>query len=230
MAAAIRDLPELRDRGGVFRDRADAGRALAELLAGYRDGDAAIVAIPAGGVPVAVEVARRLGLPLEVAPVSKILLPWTTEAGFGAVAFDGTCWLDGEAMRQHGLTPAQVETARRAASEKVARRAGRFRAADLGRRVEGRTAILVDDGIAAGSTMRAALAAMRRLAAAKVAIAVPTGHAASVGALAELADEVFCANLRHGYRFAVADAYEEWSDVSEDEAAALADAYRTSAA
>ncbi len=118
----VRDLPELRDRTAVFVDRAEAGRALVRLLEGFRAGAAVVLAIPAGGVPVGAEIAAQLGLSLDVAPVSKMLLPWTTESGFGAVAFDGSVWVNRDEVRRFGLSEADVERAAADARAKVERR------------------------------------------------------------------------------------------------------------
>jgi adenine/guanine phosphoribosyltransferase-like PRPP-binding protein len=154
---AVHDLPALRDRAGVFRDRAHAGDVLAGMLAAFHGSGALVLGIPAGGVPVAATVAAALGLELDVAVVSKVLLPWTTEAGYGAVAFDGSTWIDRRAAARFGLTDAQVLEGTDRARAKVARRVAMLRG---GRPldVDGRTVILVDDGIAAGSTLRAAIA------------------------------------------------------------------------
>lgn len=217
----VRDLPELRDRAPVFRDRATAGRALARLLEDYRASDALVLAIPAGGVPVAAEIAARLGLSLDIAPVSKMLLPWTTESGFGAVAFDGSVWMDPEDVRRFGLSETDVARAMAAGRATVERRLARLRGGRSTFALEGRTAIVVDDGIAAGSTMRAAVAALRKLHPSRIVIAVPTGSARSVEGIAAIAEEVCCANLRRGPRFAVADAYERWYDLTDDEVAAI---------
>jgi predicted phosphoribosyltransferase len=203
----------------VFFDRKAAGERLAGLLANYKGSGATVVAIPAGGVPVGAQLERLLGLPMQVAPVSKVLLPWTTESGYGAVAFDGSLWLDEAAVENYRLEKEQVEKAITDARAKVERRRARFCRVPLD--VKGRTVILVDDGIAAGSTMRTAIAALRNLGAARVVVAVPTAHDRSLVALRALADDIVCANVRGGPRFAVADAYEEWHDVSDDEAAAM---------
>jgi predicted phosphoribosyltransferase len=221
--AETNDLSELRDRSRVFLDRVQAGATLAGMLEAFRGSDALVLAIPAGGVPVAAEIARRLGLALDLAVVSKALLPWTTEAGFGAVAFDGSTWTDEEAVRGFGLSGEDVARSLAAAREKVERRVARLRRGKPMPELAGRTVIVVDDGIAAGSTMRAAIAALRKWGATRVVVAVPTAVDRSARAIARLADEVFVANLRHGISFAVADAYEEWSDVTEDEVAALLD-------
>ena len=217
----VRDLPELRDRTAVFVDRAEASRALVRLLEEFRASAAVVLAIPAGGVPVGAEIAAQLGLSLDVAPVSKMLLPWTTESGFGAVAFDGSMWVNRDDVRRFELSEADVERAAADARAKVERRLAKLRGGRATFALKGRTAIVVDDGIAAGSTMRAAVAALRRLDTGRIVIAVPTGSARSVEHVAAIADEVCCANLRRGPSFAVADAYERWYDVSEHEVATI---------
>ena len=121
-----------------FRDRSHAGRELASLLQEFRGAAALVVAIPAGGVPVGAAIARELGLPLDVAPVSKVLYPWTTESGYGAVAFDGSVWLDEERIAAYSITPVQVEHAVDEARAKVERRVARLRAGRAALPVEGR--------------------------------------------------------------------------------------------
>jgi len=191
------------------------------LAPAFRASDAIVLAIPAGGVPVAAEIARRLALALDLAVVSKILLPWTTESGFGAVAFDGTEWINEVDRRRLALANEDVERSAAAAREKVARRVARLRGGRPMPALADRPAILVDDGIAAGSTLRTAIAALRKLGAQRIVVAVPTGHDRSADLIAGLADEVYCANIRGGGRFAVADAYERWSDVSDEEALSI---------
>jgi putative phosphoribosyl transferase len=217
-AGTIHDLPALRDRAPVFHDRAHVGETLAQMLEpAFRGSDAIVLAIPAGGVPVAAGIARRLALPLDLMVVSKILLPWTTESGFGAVAFDGTEWINEADVRRFGLSKEDVRRSTAAAREKVARRVKMLRGDRPMPELAGRQVIVVDDGIAAGSTLRTAIAALRKLEARRVIVAVPTGHDQSVELIAGVADEMYCANIRGGGRFAVADAYESWHDVSEDE-------------
>lgn len=208
----------------AFRDRAHAGKTLADMLETYRGSGAVVLAIPSGGVPVAAEIARRLGLALDVAVVSKVLLPWNTEAGFGAVAFDGSVWIDEEAAHYHDLQSADIERQTAEARAKVERRVKRLRGERPLPDLKGRTVILVDDGIAAGSTMRTAIAALRKQDPKEIVVAVPTGHERSVALVATLADAVFCPNVRGRAHFAVADAYEQWRDLSEDEVAAMLDA------
>ena len=205
----------------MFRDRAHAGEVLAGMLEAYRGSSALVLAIPAGGVPVAAEIARRLGLALDVAVVSKILLPWTTEAGFGAVAFDGSVWINEQDVLDYHLSRADVQHSTASARDKVERRLRRLRGKRPLPLFAARQLILVDDGIAAGSTLRTAIAALRRQGASEIVVAVPTGHLRSVQLIAELADAVYCANIRGSSRYAVADAYEEWRDLNEDEVAAI---------
>ena len=205
----------------AFRDRAAAGRSLARALERFRGSAALALAIPSGGVPVAAEIARALSLPLDVAPVSKVLLPWTTESGYGAVAFDGSVWIDEEAASRYSLSRAQIDKGIAQARAKVERRKERLRGARPAPELSGRPVILVDDGIAAGSTMRTAIAALRKHAPAQIVVAVPTAHDRSIAAIRGLADEVVCPDVRGGASFAVADAYEIWRDVDEEDAAAL---------
>jgi putative phosphoribosyl transferase len=191
------------------------------MLDEFRGTAALMLAIPAGGVPVAASIAQDLGLPLDVLPVSKVLYPWTTESGYGAVAWDGSVWLDTERIQGFGLREDQVQTAVAQARAKVERRVARLRAGRTALALEGRTVIVVDDGIAAGSTMRTAIAALRRQGASRIVVAVPTAHEAAFAATGKLADEAYCANIRGGARFAVADAYAEWRDLGDDEVEAL---------
>jgi putative phosphoribosyl transferase len=205
----------------AFKDREAAGRSVAGMLNKYKDGDALVLAIPAGGVPVAAAIASALSLELQVIPVSKVLFPWTTEGGFGAVAFDGTEWIDHAAVDTFGLKTEQIEKAIAEARAKVERRNARLRGNRSLPELGNSTVILVDDGIAAGSTMRTAITALRKRGAGRIVVAVPTAHSRSVEALRSLAEEIVCPDIRGGMRFAVADAYEEWRDLSDDEVEAI---------
>jgi predicted phosphoribosyltransferase len=166
-------------------------------------------------VPVAAEIAERLRLPFDLAVVSKITLPWNTESGYGAVAFDGTVRLNRDLIAALGLPETVVQEGIARTKEKVARRVkqlcGNRPPPDLTRRA----VILVDDGLASGFTMHTAVDALHQLAADQVIVAVPTGHAEAVARIAALADSLYCPNIRRGMSFAVADAYEQWTDVSE---------------
>jgi putative phosphoribosyl transferase len=218
---AIRERTELRDRIHVFRDRAHAGQVLAAMLELPRDGAACLLAIPAGGVPVAAPIAAKFGLPLGVAVVSKMTLPWNTEVGYGAVAFDGSVLLNEELVAGEGLSQEEVRRGIERTREKVRRRSQTLCLALGPPDVSGRTTLLVDDGLASGFTMRAAARAVREAGASRIVVAVPTGSRRTVESLAPRVDELYCANVRGGFSFAVADAYEQWSDVPESEAARI---------
>jgi putative phosphoribosyl transferase len=209
--------PDLRGRVAVFDDRADAGRALAGLLENFRGSNAVVLAIPAGGWPVASELARRLGLPLDVAVVSKITPSWNTEVGYGAVAFDGTVSVNEPMAGDLGIGKAEREAGIEAARRKVARRIALLRGGAPAPDLAGRPVLLVDDGLASGFTMITAIEALDKLGAGAITVAVPTGHADAVRRIARRAASVCCANIRSGRRFAVAEAYRRWRDVTDEE-------------
>ena len=217
----IIELPDLRDQVRIFRNRDHAGRVVAEMLEGYRKTDTTILAIPSGGVPVAVAVAEQLDLPLEVTVVSKITLPWNTEAGYGAVAFDGTVRLN-EALLPHlRLTERQMAEGLEKTLQKVQRRVNRFRGELPWPDLSQRTAVLIDDGLASGFTLLVAVEAVRRFKPREIIIAVPTGSADPVRKVAREVDALYCANIRSGWGFAVAEAYRRWVDLEEEEAVRL---------
>jgi putative phosphoribosyl transferase len=215
------DLPELRDRIAVFRDRDHGGEILAKMLTDSTGGDATVIAIPAGGVPVAKVMAERLNLSLDLAVVSKITLPWNTEAGYGAVAFDGTVRLNENLVARFGLSKEQIQQGIDKTSQKVAKRVKNLQARETSPDFSGQQAILVDDGLASGFTMLVAIEALRKAGVGSLSVAVPTGHERSIKRIASEVDTLYCANIRSGLSFAVADAYLKWSDVGEGEVATL---------
>jgi predicted phosphoribosyltransferase len=183
-----------------------------------KESDAVVMGIPAGGIPVAAVVARALGFKLDVAVVSKITLPWNTEAGYGAVAFDGSLRLNEALIRQSGLSREQVQAGIDKTRVKVAERVRRLRGGKPMTDLSGKIVIVVDDGLASGYTMRAAVEALARCGAVQMIVAVPTGHAAAVDEIARQVHTLYCPNIRSSPRYAVADAYENWTDVSDSEA------------
>jgi putative phosphoribosyl transferase len=207
---------ELSWRAPVFRDRRDAGRILGELLAGEVSVNV-VYGLAAGGVPVALEAAGRLGGCLDIVVVKKITYPWTTEAGYGAVAVDGTFEYDVEAARMLGLTGEDVARRVGEVLRAVRRRTVLARGSSEYPRLEGASVVVVDDGIATGYTMRVAVRFLRRLGAGRVYAAAPTASVDGALFVGEVADAVYVANLRGGPYYAVADAYMEWHDVSDEE-------------
>jgi predicted phosphoribosyltransferase len=213
--------PELRDQLRVFHNRAHAGEVLADMLSSYGKTEAIVLAIPAGGVPAAAVIAERLRIPVDVAVVSKITLPWNTEAGYGAVAFDGTMRLNEDLLPHLGLTDDQIQEGIKQTTQKVMRRVKRFRGDRPFPDLTKRQVILVDDGLASGFTMLVAVEALRNAGARHICVAVPTGHGSSLPRMASEVEALYCANIRGGFSFAVADAYAAWTDVTEEEAIAL---------
>jgi predicted phosphoribosyltransferase len=217
----LHDNPKLRGKTGVFDDRAHAGGTLAEMLQADISGEQLVLAIPAGGVPVGVSLAQRLGLAIDLAVVSKITLPGNSEVGCGAVAFDGTVELNEDLLRSTGLTGRALQERIDATHEKVRRREESLRPDRPRESVEGRGVILVDDGLASGFTMRVAVEAVEHLNPASISIAVPTAPLRAVAGQIGSVDAIWCANIRSAPRFAVASAYRRWRDVPEEEVARL---------
>jgi putative phosphoribosyl transferase len=209
--------PTLRDRIHVFFDRTSAGQRLAAHLEAYRDGEAHLFAIPAGGVPVAAEIARALALPLDLIIVRKIQFPWTTEAGFGALDPAGQAILNEELLRRMPLSPEEIEAQINKTAGVIRQREERLRGGKPYARLNGQTALVVDDGLASGYTMRAALRFLKAQGASRLICAVPTGSERTVWELLPMVDELCCLNVRGGFSFAVADAYENWYDLTEAE-------------
>jgi predicted phosphoribosyltransferase len=221
MVGVIVENDALRNRRRVFKDRVHAGRVLATMLQRYAGTDAQTMAVPAGGVPVAAELAKPLGLALDVAVVSKITLPWNTEAGYGAVAFDGTVRINRSLAKAVRLTDAQISQGTEETTARVMRRVQRLRGDKPWPDLINRTVIVVDDGLASGFTMLVTIEALRKKSAERIVVAVPTAPDDTLPKIAERVHELYCANIREERPYAVADAYEKWYDVSEEEASAI---------
>ena len=211
------DIPELRDEVYAFADRADAGSTLANMLERYNNTDAVVLAVPAGGVPVGAVIAQDLSLTLDVLVVSKITLPWNTEAGYGAVAFDGTVRLNERLLPGLGLREDEIQQGIEETKNKVTRRFTNLRGNKPLPDLSKQPVIVVDDGLASGFTLLVGVEALRKAGASQIIVAVPTGHRNSVQMMADRVEAVYCGNIRHGWSFAVADAYRRWSDVSDGE-------------
>ncbi|MDQ3262754.1 MAG: phosphoribosyltransferase [Myxococcota bacterium] len=175
-----------------FLDREEAGRQLAQVLVGYRHEDAVVLGLPRGGVPVAYEVASALEAPLDVWVVRKVGAPGHAEFGIGAVAEGGIVFLNPETLRDLGLTESDFHAVVQEKSAEVAHRVQLFRGGLPSPRLEGRTVILVDDGIATGGTIRAAIQSLRVAGPRRLVLAVPVAASQSLDDLAPLVDEVVC--------------------------------------
>jgi putative phosphoribosyl transferase len=207
----------------MFDDRADAGKKLALELMIYAARNPLILAIPRGGVEVAYHVARRLDADLSLIVVRKLPFPTEPESGFGAVAEDGTVFLQDMSVWQ--LPQAEFDRIRRAQESEIHRRIGRLRQGKPLPPVTGRTVILIDDGIAMGSTTIAALQMCRRQGAAYLAVGVPVAGHEALEQVRQWADSVHVLEVSAFFK-AVAQVYRYWRDVEDDEVLALMNAWQ----
>jgi putative phosphoribosyl transferase len=173
-----------------FSDRAEAGQALAKELAHLSEQNSIVLALPRGGLPVAYEVARALHAPLDVLNVRKLGVPSQPELAMGAVSTGGVRVLNDEVIRTAGVSASDLEEATTAQRKEIERREQLYRGGRPAPALEGRTVIVVDDGIATGATVRAALAVVRAQKPARLVLGVPVAAASTVRSLAGEADEV----------------------------------------
>ncbi len=210
-----------------FQDRHDAGRRLAVELHYYANrSDVIVLALPRGGVPVGFEVATALGAPLDVFVVRKLGLPWEEELAMGAIASGGVRVLDSDLIRAARVSEAEVERVTAIERVELARRERQYRGERPFPDLSGKTVILVDDGLATGSTMRAAVAALRQEGPSRVVVAVPVAAPATCNAFRDIA-EVVCAMTPEPFR-AVGHWYHDFSQTSDEEVQELLDRARWS--
>jgi putative phosphoribosyl transferase len=203
--------------GRTFRDRVDAGRAVASLLKGYQDRpDVVVLGLPRGGVPVAAEVAAALGAPLDVFVVRKLGVPGHDELAMGAIASGGVRVLNTSVIMGLHIGADEIDRVAAREGQELDRRAQAYRGTRLGPDVAGKVVIVVDDGLATGSTMRAAVAALRAQQPSRIVVAVPVGAPSTCAQLANEADEVVCARMPEAFH-AVGQWYDDFSPPSESE-------------
>ncbi len=201
----------------IFSNRAEAGQLLAEKLEKYAGRDDVIVlGLPRGGVPVAYEVARRLGVSLDVFIVRKLGVPGFEELALGAIASGGVRVLNEDVVRALPNANELIESVTTRELAELARREQIYRDGRPAPDIRGRTVILVDDGLATGATMRAAVAALRQLGAAKIVVAVPVGAADTCREIEQEVDETVCAIAPEWFQ-AVGQFYEDFSQTNDDE-------------
>lgn len=201
----------------LFRDRADAGRRLAERLRHYAGRtDVLVLGLPRGGVPVASEVARELGAPLDVFLVRKLGFPGQEELAMGAIASGGSRVLNRSLLRRLHVPEETVNSVAARELCELERRESAYRGTRPPQSVRGRTVILVDDGLATGATMHVAAAALRGKDPARIVVAVPVAAASSCEAFADVVDEVVCAETPEPF-MAVGQWYEDFSQTTDEE-------------
>jgi len=207
----------------IFLNRADAGRRLAKELSAYADrSDVVVLGIPRGGVVVAFEIAKALHVPLDIFVSRKLGVPGQEELAFGAVSSGAVRILDQEIVSALAISEKQIEECSQAARRELERRERLYRGSRPPLAVEGRTVILVDDGIATGSSMRAAIQALRQLKPARLAVAVPVAPQATWTRLKREVDDLVCVQTPK-YFYAIGQFYEDFSQVDDEEVSALLD-------
>lgn len=207
----------LRGKTRVFVNREEAGKRLAAALEGIAHPNGIVLAIPAGGVPVACPIVKEYALPLDVLIVRKIQIPDNPEAGFGALGPDGEVLLNERIVEDLRLSQKEISAQVAETRTVLQDREKKFRKGRPFPAVKDRQVILVDDGLASGYTMLAAVDFVRQRQAGQVIVAVPTAAQRTVNALVPSADVLLCLNIRGGPVFAVADAYVEWYDLADEE-------------
>ncbi len=204
-----------------FADRAEAGQVLAEKLEAYASrNDVLVLALPRGGVPVAYEVATALGVPLDVFLVRKLGAPGHEELAMGAIASGDVVVMNEDVVKAMKVSDEVVEAKIAIERRELARRESAYRVERPPLDVQGRTVILIDDGLATGSTMRAAVSALRRQHPARIVVAVPIGAASTCTEIQSIADEVICALTPEPFR-AVGLWYDDFEQTSDDEVSDL---------
>lgn len=203
----------------MYRDRADAGRQLADSLREFSGrSDVIVLGLPRGGVPVAFEVARELGLPLDIVLVRKLGVPGQEELAMGAISTGGVCVLNHNIVNYLNISRSVIDQAVEREQAELARRESLYRGDRPPPAIEGRTVILVDDGLATGSTMRAAIRGLLQLGPARILVAVPLAPASTCADLRRISENVDCLCLDSPEPFyAVGQGYLDFGQTSDRE-------------
>lgn len=204
-----------------FKDRTDAGKQLAAALMAYKNHpNAIVIGLPRGGVVTAFEVARALGLKLDIVVPRKIGAPDNPELAIGAITEDGTRIFNHDLISQLGVSQSQIERIIEEERREAARRLKTYRAGRPPLNVEGKLVILVDDGIATGSTMKAAIASLKAKKAAKIVVAIPVGPTETIEELKMIVDEVVCLTTPSPF-FAIGAFYVQFEQTTDEEVISL---------
>lgn len=201
----------------TFADREEGGKALAPLLMAYgRRPEVIVLGLPRGGVPVAYEVARSLGVPLDVLVVRKLGSPGNPELAMGAIASGGARYVNDDVVSLTGATPQDIERIETRERKELERRETLYRGSKPPLEIKGRTVILVDDGIATGASMRAAARALRTAGASWIVVAVPVAPHDAAERFRGVADEFVCAHAPHSF-YAVGQFYQRFDQTTDAE-------------
>jgi predicted phosphoribosyltransferase len=200
-----------------FRDRIEAGHMLAQRLQAYRNGpDVLVLGLPRGGVPVAYEAARELNVPLDVFIVRKLGVPGHEELAMGAIATGGVRVLHQAIIRELGIPQETIDRVTESEAKELERRQHLYRSDKPLPAVQGRVVIIIDDGLATGSTMKAAVAALRQQQPKRLVVAVPTAPAETCQELRQMADEVVCLVTPEPF-YAVGGSYVDFGQTTDEE-------------
>jgi len=210
----------MRDRDATFNDRVDAGRRLALALSGYKGRDLVVLAIPRGGVVVGYEVARELNVPLDVVIPHKIGAPGNPELAIGAVTQDGTTILDRELVRYLQVPDSYLRREIESQIREINRRITRYRGDRSMPTLNGKVVIIVDDGVATGATVRAAIRSIRKQNPSSIVVAVPVGPSDTIEQLRREADDMVCLSTPEPF-LAIGQFYRHFDQTSDEEVVRL---------
>jgi putative phosphoribosyl transferase len=207
----------LRNKTQVFRDRLEAGERLAQRLTRYKRKPGFVLAIPSGGIPVALKISQHLELPFDLAISRKIPIPSNPEAGFGALSFEAGLFLNEPLVRQLRLTREEIRDLSIPVLDEIRRRNALFRCGRPFPELREKIIIIVDDGLASGYTMMATVNFVAKRKPNRIVVAIPTASTSSIQLIFPSVNELVCLNVRSGPFFAVADAYQYWHDLSDSD-------------
>jgi predicted phosphoribosyltransferase len=214
--ARIIDEPTLRNQTRVFNDRMHAGILLGDKLNEYHRGqNVYVLAIPAGGVPVAIQVAAKLGVQWDLVLTRKLHVPWNREAGFGAVAWDGSILINESLTASLRLTRNEIRQCIAEERAVITARLTAFRGKRPFPDLTEKTVIIVDDGVASGFSMLTTIVALKKQAITELVVAIPTAPSSAIERIRPHVTKIVCLNIRSGLSFAVADAYRIWYDLTD---------------
>ena len=221
----LREIEAYHGKHHVFNDRRHAGKLLGELLKAEYGKKDMVLAIPSGGVPVGIAVAEILECPMDLLIVRKLKIPGNPEAGFGAITHDGSIFLNEALLYRLDINPEQIRRESDQVKSELNERNHRLRDDRDFPEVKGKRVIIVDDGLASGYTMLAAIYCVKKRNAGEIVVGVPTAPKNTVEKMASGVEWIYCLNVREGESFAVADAYRNWRDLTDTEVSEMLTAH-----
>ena len=226
MKAEIHEIQRFRNQYHVFQDRFEGGDVLARMLDPvYQDQDVMVLAIPSGGVPVGIRISEHLQAPMDLIIVRKLQMPGNPEAGFGAMTQEGSVFLNERLLTHFDIPEPDIEAETRRVRQELNRRNDAFRKGKPFPDLSEKRVILVDDGLASGFTMLASIHMVEKRRAREIVIAVPTAPQRTIDQMQDAVHHIYCPNIREAHSFAVAEAYEHWYDLDEQEVKSLLSNY-----